>query len=358
MRIGILKLRKPYIRRMHHQKLVTFLAIIPVTITMLTGCNNHQHPLSSEQVDSNVRQHSTRQTQAGYTLEYKSAITDGTKIFAFFRFIAPEEIDLSSIPDTHSGEKLSFPGLSASLGENSYSPDISCKALSDSDNKNNTLDLVVRITPVALTDTESALDPTRKCMIVFRNIVKLGYDSKYEQELLSTKYAGQTNCLFTPEESERLHPKTLLASGTWTFEIELDEPSPGGMELLECSFSTKALVIRSGSHQYEAVESIEDITITSIYIRPLVVEISFLRPEPFDTFECIYLNAAMFSNDEETIYNDIIFVLNDGTKIALFQANGATESVILEPDRPIILTEVDYLLLPDGTKIKAIHSAS
>ena len=173
---------------------------------------------------------------------------------------------------------------------------------------------------------------------------------------MAAKYAGQTDYVLTAEEAERVHPKTLLASGEWKFVIELTDADPGEMELLESPVSTKVWVVRTGSTEYEALDSVEDVTLTSVRVSPLRVDISFDIPEPSDRFECLFIDAGMFPPLPGTVpmdYDNVILVLKDGTKITLFQSRGATDMAILAANRPIVLEEVDYLQMSDGTKLQA-----
>lgn len=345
------------IEDMPSQKMIAFIVAISTALVLLDGCTDkHQNPLSNSQIDdsiSHTQEYPTRQTQGGYTLELKSTTTESNTAFATFRLTAPEEVDLSNVLDIHTEERLSFPGLLATPRGSKLPADLSYKTLDDGDGRNNTLDIVLRITPITSHKSDSASGSEKSCVIVFRDIVKWGYDREYEQELLSTKYAGQTGYLLDPEESKRLHPQMLLVSGNWYFEIEWNEANTSELELLESPISTKVLVVRSGTEEYETVDSMEDVTLSSIRIRPPFIEVSFEHPEPYDTFECVYLDAAMFMPAAGTDFNNIILVLKDGTKVELFQEDRAKGTAVLRMDRPIVLSEVDYLQMSDGTMINA-----
>lgn len=68
------------------------------------------------------------------------------------------------------------------------------------------------------------------------------------------------------------------------------------------------------------------------------------------------IDAGMFPPLPGTVpmdYDNVILVLKDGTKITLFQSRGATDMAILAANRPIVLEEVDYLQMSDGTKLQA-----
>lgn len=44
-------------------------------------------------------------------------------------------------------------------------------------------------------------------------------------------------------------------------------------------------------------------------------------------------------------------VLKDGTRIDFWQGEGAMDTAYLKADSPIVLKDVDYLQLSDGTKL-------
>lgn len=84
------------------------------------------------------------------------------------------------------------------------------------------------------------------------------------------------------------------------------------------------------------------------------ITVAFEKPEPVETFDCIYLNVNQFSvadqqNDSDE--NDLFLMMKDGTKVEFFQTMGAKESAYLRSDSPIVLSEVDYLHLSGGAKI-------
>lgn len=81
--------------------------------------------------------------------------------------------------------------------------------------------------------------------------MKWGYDREYKQELLSTKYADQADYILDSEESNLVHPQTLLVAGDWKFEIELDLLDTETIELLSLPVSTNVFVIRIGASEYE-----------------------------------------------------------------------------------------------------------
>lgn len=90
---------------------------------------------------------------------------------------------------------------------------------------------------------------------------------------------------------------------------------------------------------------------------PLGATISFEKPEPIEKFDCIYINVNQFGNDSSKEVGEekgVSLVMRDGTKIYLYQEDGAKEEAFLNADSPIALKEADYLLLSDGTKLDVL----
>lgn len=354
-----------------HKRIVRITAIVALFILMV-GCatfawhwyttyftNKRHEPLSGEQSEyfnENAQDPQISQLQGGFSFHLESTIFESSTAYVTFGLTAPEDMDFSDILDIRSDACLTFPGLLAMPSESNVPANISYDVIDDGDGKNNTIKIVLKISPVVQQGEESAFGPGKTCKIVFKDIVKWGHDQAYEQELLATKYAGQTDCMLTPEEAERVHPKALLASGEWEFVIELVTADSGEVELLESPVSTKVLVVRTGATEFETIDSVEEVTLTSIRIAPLSIKISFDMPEPYDKFSCIFIDAAMFPllpNTAAMNYKNVTLVQKNGTEISLFQTRGAKDIAVLYADRPIVLEEVDYLQMSDGTKLQA-----
>ena len=204
---------------------------------------------------------------------------------------------------------------------------VSYEVLDDGDGKNNALKIVVTIQPVIEQGAPSAFGSGKTCEIVFSDVV---YNWEYE--------------------------KTLLASGHWKFVIELAEADSGELDLLNSPVSTKVWVSRTGASESEGMDAIEEVTLTSVRVMPLHVEVSFEIPEPSDSFVGVFIDAAAFApppGTDEADYENIAIVMKDGTEISLFQSMGAKDVAILTADSPIVLEEVDCLRMSDGTRIPA-----
>lgn len=306
------------------KRIAQITAIIAVLI-LLTGCaafprrsDQGQEPLSSQQTED-IGQNGE---QNGFSLELKSVVSESCTAYATFGLTAPEDIDFSDVLDGHSNGSLGFSDLQADIPAN-----VSYEVLDDGDGKSNTLRIVVTIQPVMAQGAPSAFGSGKTCEIVFSDVV-------YHRE----------------------NEKELLASGQWKFVIELAEADSGELELLDSPVSAKVWVSRTGASESEGMDAIEDVTLTSVRITPLHVEVSFEMPEPADSFVGVFIDGAAFAPPPGTDgadYENIAIVMKDGTEISLFQSMGAKDVAILTASSPIVLDEVDCLRMSDGTRIPA-----
>ena len=307
------------------RKRIVRIAAIVAALILLTGCAafpqhsaQSQEPLSGQQTE-NIGQNGE---QNGFSLELKSVVYESYTAYATFGLTAPEDTDFSDVLDRHSNMSLGFSDLQTDIPAN-----ISYEVLEDGDGKSNTLKIVVSIRPIISQGAPSAFGPGKTCEIVFSDVV-------YHRE----------------------NEKELLASGQWKFVIELAEADSGELELLDSPVSTKVWVSRTGASESEGMDAIEEVTLTSIRVAPLHVEVSFEMPEPSDSFVGVFIDAAAFAPPPGTDgadYENIAIVMKDGTEISLFQSMGAKDVAILTADNPIVLEEVDCLRMSDGTRIPA-----
>lgn len=307
------------------RKRIVRIAAIVAALILLTGCAafpqhsaQSQEPLSGQQTED-IGQNGE---QNGFSLELKSVVYESYTAYAAFGLTAPEDTDFSDVLDGHSNVSLGFSDLQTDIPAN-----VSYEVLDDGDGKSNTLKIVVTIQPVIEQGAPSAFGSGKTCEIVFSDVV---YNREYE--------------------------KTLLASGQWKFVIELAKADSGELELLDSPVSTKVWVSRTGASESEGMDAIEDVTLTSVRVMPLHVEVSFEMPEPSGSFVGVFIDAAAFApppGSDGADYENIAIVMKDGTEISLFQSMGAKDVAILTADSPIVLEEVDCLRMSDGTRIPA-----
>ena len=307
------------------RKRIVRIAAIVAALILLTGCaafpqhsDQSQEPLSGQQTE-NIGQNGE---QDGFSLELKSVVYESYTAYATFGLTAPEDIDFSDVLDSHSNVSLGFSDCQTDIPAN-----VSYEVLDDGDGKNNTLKIAVTIQPIIRQGAPSAFGSGKTCEIVFSDVVY-----------------------------NRANEKELLASGQWKFVIELAEADSGELELLDSPVSTKVWVSRTGASESEGMDAIEEVTLTSVRVMPLHVEVSFGMPEPSDSFVGVFIDAAAFAPPPGTDgadYENIAIVMKDGTEISLFQSMGAKDVAILTADSPIVLEEVDCLRMSDGTRIPA-----
>lgn len=307
------------------RKRIVRIAAIVAALILLTGCaafpqhsDQSQEPLSGQQTED-VGQNGE---QDGFSLELKSVVYESYTAYAAFGLTAPEDRDFSDVLDGHSNVSLGFSNLQTDIPAN-----VSYEVLDDGDGKSNTLKIVVSIQPIIRQGAPSAFGSGKTCEIVFSDVV---YNRENEKEL--------------------------LASGQWKFVIELAEDDSGELELLDSPVSTKVWVSRTGASESEGMDAIEEVTLTSVRVAPLHVEVSFEMPEPSDSFVGVFIDAAAFAPPPGTDgadYENIAIVMKDGTEIPLFQSMGAKDVAILTADSPIVLEKVDCLRMSDGTRIPA-----
>lgn len=306
-------------------KRIVRIAAIVAALILLTGCaafpqhsDQSQEPLSGQQTE-NIGQNGE---QDGFSLELKSVVYESYTAYATFGLTAPEDTNFSDVLGGHSNVSLGFSDCQTDIPAN-----VSYEVLDDGDGKSNTLKIVVSIQPIIRQGAPSAFGSGKTCEIVFSDVV---YNREYE--------------------------KTLLASGQWKFVIELAKADSGELELLDSPVSTKVWVSRTGASESEGMDAIEEVTLTSVRITPLHVEVSFEMPEPSDSFVGVFIDAAAFAPPPGTDgadYENIAIVMKDGMEISLFQSMGAKDVAILTTDSPIVLEEVDCLRMSDGTRIPA-----
>lgn len=304
-----------------------------------------------EYIHSNAVDYQLSQTFDGYTLELKSTISENNTAYVTFRLTAKENIDLTPATDVRSNERLSFRGLLA-MPENSTLPaDLSYDVVDDGDGLGNTVNVVLRIQPTVVPGGEAVFGPGKYCRIVFQDIVWNGYDRDYEQKLLDE---GLRLEMLLPEQSRTLHPQTTLASGNWEFRVEMKGADAAYRELLNIPLTTRAMVTRIGTSEFDLVDAVEAVTLTSVVVRPLSMEISFETPEPAGTFEGLYLDIsqAIISAEDSKDYNEILLMMKDGTKVRFWQYDMAKKCAVLKADSPIILSEIESIHFSDGSSIR------
>lgn len=147
-----------------------------------------------------------------------------------------------------------------------------------------------------------------------------------------TKWILELEDFFESElREDGLYNDTVIAEGTFLFELVLSDISQESVELLNEPLSCTAKV-HTAESEYEEV----NIEISSIVLRPLSATVEFANYS--DTF-----GLAGFG--QLSIY------MKDGSSTKMTMGSGGNGVNNYSTKSPVILSEVDYILLPDGTRV-------
>lgn len=261
------------------------------------------------------------QSHNGYDLKLKSVLSDGYTVYATVGLTAPEDVTFEELKKLW-GSSIDF------YDENkkpcsSWMMDV----CDDKDGLENTVDLVFEVTP-AEWNSGSVLT------IRVNALERMFYDAEYEQELLDTKYAGQDNIMLTDEEAARVHQKILMAEGPWEFTVDLSTVETQILELI----TEPVTVQTSYGFKEDGTDLYEEVAVTSLILSPLSATIQ---------------TDADYAPDFTTGGRKVYVVMTDGSSIELIPNWGGDGKQYFNVKSPIILEDVDHVLLADGTKFMA-----
>lgn len=312
-----------------------------------------------EFIEANVQNINDVQTQDGWTVELRSAITDGTTAYIVFYVKGPEDIDLTDWTDDQGnvqGQILfgneGMPGYLTSAVEYFTFPEevtYGCWGetwLEDGDGLCYTKNLLITLSPDMTRSRVNPFGSEAVYQFRFENIVWSYTDTAYEQELREGKYAGKDGVMYTEEEIKRIYRWDVLAEGVWEFDISFALPEDGGeyVELLTSPVSTTASIFRRVGEEITDYVTVEEtVTLTSVQLRHLSVTFTYA--------ECN--GAADFDFWEGDQVTRPRVVLKDGTVLMLLpHGNTGNGSVTMETEQPIVFEDVAYILMADGTIIE------
>ncbi len=324
--------------RVYRPRIFALAAVIALVCMMMCGvayaqsmgwfydffARNSEGGLSSEQIeyiDANEQIVKESQTNDGYALELKSVLSDGSITYVIVGITAPADVTQEDLGDLWGSE--------IELYDENQKPcrSFSMDVMDDLDGLENTVDLVFEL--------ETA-DWNRGTLWTLRinTLGKVVYDREYRQELLETKYAGQENVMFTDEEAARIQQLITLAEGPWEFVLDLNLSSveTEAVELIADPVSAQTC---SGFTK-DGEDIFEEVRITSVILSPLRATIQT---------DCNY--APDFTAGGRKVY----VVMDDGSRIELRSDWGSVGNQHFIATAPIVLDDVAYILLPDGTKL-------
>lgn len=367
---------KAQIKRLSMRKAWLIAAVIALML-LLVGCavaytngwfqqifsSRSETPLSSEQIQyiqNNEQIVGQSQTINNWTIDLKSTICDGRTGYLVFQITAPDDVDLEQYlnPPTLDDKRLSMGNYSAN-GKAGYSYAIASIGtvdternywyldggdwISDQDGQPNTVLFCMTISCERIDPNKPMLleDPFGKD-VSFR-IRLLGITLEYTnlelQKEIEDKYVGQ-DYIVDGEEAAGLFCSDILTDDEWYFDVTFD-PDNQFIELINQPVSAQAKVWRyADEKQWETKDSLDEVQISSFRVTPFGASISYV-PKP----DTIGISPRMGKNMDDAIYA----VMKDGSRIKLDSAGND----VLRAETPILLSQLDYILLEDGTKLFA-----
>ena len=370
--------KKAQIKRLSTRKMWLIAAVIAL-ILLLVGCAvayangwfqqifsaRSETPLSSEQIQyiqNNEQIVGQSQTKKDWTVDLKSTICDGRTGYLVFQITAPDGMDLEQYlnPPTVDDKRLSMGNNSASR-KAAYSLAVASIGtvdternywyldggnwISDQDGQPNTVLFCMSIRCEKMDPNKPMLleDPFGKDVSFRIRLmgITLEYTNLELQKEIEERYAGQAY-IVDGEEAAGLFCSDILTDEEWNFHVTFDSDNQF-MELITKPVSAQAKVWRyADEKQWETKDSLEEVQIASFRVTPFGANISYV-PKP----DAIGISPRIGENVEDAIYA----VMKDGSRIKL-DVTG-TDNMILQAETPIVLSQLDHILLEDGTQIFA-----
>ena len=370
--------QKTQVKRLSTRKMWLIAAVIALTL-LLVGCAvayangwfqqifsaRSETPLSSEQIQyiqNNEQIVGQSQTINDWTVDLKSTICDGRTGYLVFRITAPDDVDLEqylnpptlddkrlSMGNDSASRKASYSLAVASIGtvdsERNYWYLDSGDWMADGDGQPNTVLFCMTIRCEKIDPNKPMLleDPFGKDVSFRIRLmgITLEYKNQELQREIEEKYAGQAY-IVDGEEAAGLFCSDILTDEEWEFDVTFDSDNQF-MELITKPVSAQAKVWRyADEKQWDTVDSLEEVQISSFRVTPFGANISYV-PKP----DAIGISPRIGENVENAIYA----VMKDGSRIKLVSAGN--EAAVLQAETPIVLSQLDYILLEDGTKLFA-----
>ena len=370
--------QKAKMKRLSTRKMWLIAAVIALTL-LLVGCAvayangwfqqifsaRSETPLSSEQIQyiqNNEQIVGQSQTKKDWTVDLKSTICDGRTGYLVFQITAPDDVDLEKYlnPPTLDDKRLPMGNDSASRkaayslavasigtvdSERNYWYLASGDWVVDGDGQPNTVLFCMTIRCEKMDPSKPMLleDPFGKDVSFRIRLmgITLEYKNQELQREIEEKYAGQTY-IVDGEEAAGLFCSDILTDEEWNFDITFDSDNQF-IELITKPVFAQAKVWRyADEKQWDTVDSLEEVQISSFRVTPFGANISYV-PKP----DAIGVSPRIGENVENAIYA----VMKDGSRIQL-NLTGNNDTV-LQAETPIVLSQLDYILLEDGTKLFA-----
>lgn len=252
---------------------------------------------------------SDSQEQNGWTVELKSYLATDDTVYVIFGITAPKNVDIAEL------EKriLLDDEFTDIYGRSPGS--VMVRHLDDGDGQNNTIEYVC--------------------------VVEHAHYGYYSVPDSVTEWNIHIGSIFTVEYDETAHltEYPVLVEGDWNFTIDLTKADTETVELVSAPFQTLAIIPN------EETSTLDYVTVTSVRVSPLD---AFITYEPSSDYFVSFVGFLEYTNIELHAY----VVMKDGSSIPLLGGHpsyhGKTK---LLTESPIVLDEVDHVLLADGTKL-------
>lgn len=357
-------------------KKLWLIAAVIVLALLLVGCtvayvngwfqqifsSRSETPLSSDQIQyiqNNEQIVGQSQTINDWTVELKSTICDGSTGYLVFQITAPNDVNLEQYlnPPTVDDKRLSMGNYSAnnkarysyaiaSIGtvdtEQNYWYLDSGDWITDQDGQPNTVlfCMIIRCEKIDPSKPLLLEDPFGKDVSFRIRLmgITLEYTNLELRKEIEEKYAGQ-DYIVDGEEAAGLFCSDILTDEEWYFDVTF-APDNQFVELITKPVSTQAKVWRyADEKQWEVKDSLEEVQISSFRITPFGATVSYI-PKP----DVVGISSKL---GEDGIYA----IMKDGSRVKLdFTGNS---DAVLQAETPIVLSQLDYILLEDGTKLLA-----
>ena len=247
-------------------------------------------------IEDNTTDISQSQTCNGYTIEVDSAFSDGSYSIIKLKLIAPEGVNMDAVNY--------FPGNDGSLvpiGEEKLTQWSGGWGCYIDDAAPNVVEITCSI--------REGIDERTNWILRIEDIY-----GTYEENIGTSDYRQWTE---------------LVAEGVWEFPIVFSNDGYREIELIKEPISAQ---VNIGLNK----DSYHDVMVTSFILRPMTAEI---------TYE--YVVPVHGAGDFDPIY----VVMKNGDEIMLLPKSGSPISCTYHFAAPIILSDADYVRMPDGTQL-------
>ncbi len=317
---------------------------MPITVSKRAMDFEAESPIPLEEVEhirlpDGVEVKPVNQVEDGYDISVDSVLTDGQTVYVTLNITTPEEIK-SPGPGWTLENNLHFcDGWICPVDQEKPTMEeivlwgSGVKVMEDGDGKDNTYKLMLRMTRDG---TEPLLSMGTQWKLHIEGIEAVWHNRANEDALFNGKYAGQ-DVLLDGEEAAMTIQYETLCWDTWDFHLNLDSKERSG----EVELVTSPVTL-SGYRQAMLDELRENPD--NDRIGPFEIQLVSLRISPLSYY--LEYTAEDDYNAQTVDVGEYTLVMKDGREIGLTQYTGRHNF-----QEPILLSEADHVLLPNGTKL-------